>query len=334
MTGEYVFPDEDAALLALLRIKNTEQTWASIAGDVLLEKSASRLLAHTLDPSIPLQEVELYSPGYIQEGLFLDEDSQREIEREYDKACSDLRKWADQGLDFVSILSDRYPQQLASVHDAPPFLFASGILYPQDRGVSVVGSRQCTPAAAAFARDVTHMLVAQNLSVIAGLAEGIDAVAHRTALDDGGRTVACIGTGINLVYPPSHRDLQNEIEQKGLVLSQFYPDTEPTKQTFPLRNAVMSGYGIASIIVEASEYSGTRSQARQAQEQGRPIILHESVVEGTQWAKKYVQNGVPAPGVFVVRTVQDVEECLERILSVYERDIDALMQQMEGMSHG
>ena len=104
------------------------------------------------------------------------------------------------------------------------------------------------------------MLVDNGLTVIAGLAEGIDTFAHTTALESGGRTVAFIGTGICRQYPPSNKDLQHEIEQRGLVFSQFYPDTAPTRKTFPMRNTLMSGYGIATVIVEAHEYSGTESR--------------------------------------------------------------------------
>ena len=93
------------------------------------------------------------------------------------------------------------------------------------------------------------MLVKRGLTVIAGLAKGIDTFAHQTALNDGGRTVAFIGTGIDRQYPTENRGLQQEIEERGLVLSQFWPGSQPTKQSFPMRNALMSGYGVATIML-------------------------------------------------------------------------------------
>lgn len=116
-----------------------------------------------------------------------------------------------------------------------------------------------------------------RLSVIAGLAEGIDTAAHRAALVAGGRTVAFIGTGIDKRYPAANIEIHDEIAHSGLVLSQFYPGAGPTKHTFPMRNVLMSGYGLATIVVEAGEYSGSRIQARTAGEHGRPVILTDSV---------------------------------------------------------
>jgi len=119
--------------------------------------------------------------------------------------------------------------------------------------------------------------------------------------------------------------LQQEIEHKGLVLSQFYPDADPTRQSFPMRNALMSGYGIATVVVEASEHSGTRIQARQAQHHGRPLILHRRGVENTPWGKQYEGK----PGVFVVSTVEDVANALDFINEMNNFDINALVAQMQ-----
>ncbi len=101
-----------------------------------------------------------------------------------------------------------------------------------------------------------------GITVISGLAAGIDTAAHVAALDAGGRTVAVLGTGINRVYPAANRELQERIACEGLVLSQFWPDAAATKKSFPLRNATMSGYGRVTIVGEAGETSGARIQAR------------------------------------------------------------------------
>ena len=328
MSVLHEFSNENASLLTLLRVKDKSETWSSIANDVFIEGSASRLLALIIDPSVHIEQLDLTDTApYMQYCLFDDtrHDGATLIRDEYKKALNTVRAWDSEHLNFLSILDKRFPEQLSTIVDAPPLLFAQGQLLAHDRGVSVVGSRHCTPAGAQFARDVTQRLVQRGLTVIAGLAEGIDTVAHMTALSEGGRTVAFIGTGIKRCYPSSNKNLQQEIARQGLVLSQFLPDAPPTRQSFPMRNALMSGYGLASIIVEANEYSGTRSQARQAQHHGRPVILHRSVVENTQWGKSYIGK----PAVFVADTVDDVERLLDRIIEIYDFNIDDLIRQME-----
>jgi len=116
--------------------------------------------------------------------------------------------------------------------------------------MSVVGSRTASPRGLDIARSIAAGLVDRDITVIAGLASGVDTAAHVTALETGGRTVAVIGTGINRHYPAENSALQDRIATEGLVLSQFWPDAPPTKHTFPMRNTVMSGYGRATIIVE------------------------------------------------------------------------------------
>ena len=157
--------------------------------------------------------------------------------------------------------------------------------------------------------DAARILAERHLSVIAGLAEGIDTVAHRTALDLGARTVAVIGTGINKYYPAANRKLQDQIAETGLVISQFYPDSPPSKASFPMRNGTMSGYGMATIVIEAGEHSGTRIQARRAAEHGRPVILARQVAETTQWGADIARN----PWVFVVGSRQDIEAAVDEI---------------------
>ncbi len=202
----------------------------------------------------------------------------------------------------------------------PPFLFYEGDLRADDDGMSVVGSRAITERGRAFAQATAEFLVSEGLTVIAGLAEGIDTAAHRAALDAGGRTVAFIGTGISRRYPAKNAALQEEIAQRGLVLSQFYPDAPPTKSSFPMRNASMSGYGLATIVIEAGEHSGTRIQARLAGEHGRPVILTSDVVESTQWGRALAA----APHVSVVSNLAEMQDAVRSIRSAPDRLNNAL----------
>ena len=283
--------EESVALLALLALKPGGRTWDQIANEVALTGSAVAVLDEVRQDSATLFD----DPA---------------IEKATADATRALAQWSADGLDFISILSERYPAHLAQVFDAPPFLFARGLVDPTDRGMSVVGSRHCTPEGCAMARDAVRILAEHGLTTIAGLAEGIDTAAHRAALDLGVRTVAVLGTGIRKYAPAANRALQDEIAERGLLLSQFYPDQPPTKQTFPMRNGTMSGYGLATIVVEAGEYSGTRIQARRAADHGRPVIMSAHIAESTTWGRSLAG----APGTWVVRSRSEVEQAVDEVI--------------------
>lgn len=160
------------------------------------------------------------------------------------------------------------------------------------------------------------------MGVISGLAAGIDTAAHTAALGEGGRTVAFIGTGSNFYYPPKNRELQDSIADFGLVLSQFWPESPPQKHTFLMRNALMSGYGLATIVVEAGETSGARAQARMAVAHGRPVILTDTVVERNEWARTLMQR----PGVHRVASLKELGPIVDEIRSEPQRTEQALRQ--------
>ncbi|MDR0945222.1 MAG: DNA-protecting protein DprA [Bifidobacteriaceae bacterium] len=282
--------DEVVALLALLRLRPNRMTWEAIGNQVSLEGSAQAVLSGL---------------GTADGTLFPDPGTLARVTAERAAAESALAKWEADKLTFVTILSDQYPEQLAGVFDAPPLLFYRGDLRPDDRGMSVVGSRKASPEGLALAAEAARILVRNRLTVIAGLAAGIDTAAHRAALDAGGRTVAVLGTGISRYYPAANHELQNAIAETGLLLSQFYPDEPPTRNTFPKRNGTMSGYGLATIIIEAGEYSGARIQARKAAGHGRPLILTEQVAQTTSWGKELAAQR--ETWVRVVSTPDEIE---------------------------
>jgi len=185
--------------------------------------------------------------------------------------------------------------------------------------MSVVGSRDASPRGLSVARSIAAGLVDHGITVIAGLAKGIDSAAHVAAMEAGGRTVAVLGTGINHCYPAENRALQNRIAAEGLVLSQFWPNAPPTKHTFPMRNTVMSGYGCATIVVEAGEHSGARIQARRAVAHGRPVILSDLVVKANKWPAELIDR----PGVYVAGSTAEVMSIVESI-TAGPAEIDAL----------
>lgn len=281
-------PTEHIALLALLTGRPQGLTWQHLTTEVLNAGSAQSVWDSYAPPEL------IPDPGRA-----------AAVER----ARANLRDWRERDLTFLSVLDDAFPRQLRDIHQVPPFLFVAGELVEHDTAVSVVGSRKASARGLNIAASIARALVHHNITVLSGLAEGIDAAAHVAALDEGGRTVAIIGTGIAQHYPKSNRQLQDTIAHEGLVLSQFLPDAPPTRYSFPMRNAVMSGYGIASIIVEASEHSGSRIQARLAVEHGRPVILIDSVVETTAWARDLKDQ----PDVHVASSTSQVIDIIMEI---------------------
>ena len=213
------------------------------------------------------------------------------MERARAEAAADLNDWVAAGYTVTSLLDDAYPVYLAGVHQAPALLFSQGQLIPDDNGVSVVGSRTPTGPERQAAADVANGLVEAGLTVVSGMASGIDTAAHEAALAAGGRTVALIGTGLDHTYPAENRGLRRRIEATGLVASQFFPDMPGSQKTFPMRNVTMSGYGRATIVIAAGEHSGTRHQARTAISHSRGLILTPAVADRTTWGRKLVDDG-------------------------------------------
>jgi DNA processing protein len=289
---------EQAALLVLLR--RAKQGWTAVADDVEATGSALRLLERSAPDQLP---------------LFSDPD---DLSALLEAANADIVAWERDGMSLLTLLDPEYPQQLLTVHQRPPLLFARGRLDPIDaRGVAVVGTRTATERGLRQAADLADGLAARGVPVISGLAAGIDTAAHVAALGAGGRTVAVIGTGLRRAYPKQNTELQRRIGQEGLVLSQFLPDSPPTKTSFPMRNAVMSGYAAATVVVEAAGRSGARMQARLALEHGRPVFLLNTLLEH-DWARDYASR----PGATVVHDADDV---LSRLDALADRSQDELV---------
>jgi DNA processing protein len=220
-----------------------------------------------------------------------------------DPVRSDVREWLARGIRLETVLDAGYPANLREVHDRPPLLFIAGALEPRDdRSIAVVGARRASPEGLRLAASLASDFVRGGYTVVSGLAAGIDRAAHEAALSHGGRTVAVIGTGLlHQSYPLENTGLQREIATRCAVVSQFWPDAPPTPKSFPMRNAVMSGLSRGSVVIEASERSGARVQARLALAHGRPVFLLERLL-GQEWARKLATRA----GVRVVTCAQDV----------------------------
>lgn len=282
---------ETVAVLALMARRDASLPWNRLAGAIEEEGSALALLAR-LENAAPSP---LFVVDDVKVSLDQLEDYVHVLERE--------------GITLVTVLDAAYPVNLRMVHDRPPALFVRGKLDDRDeRSVAVVGTRQATARGIKQAEHIVHGLIQANYVVVSGLAVGIDTAAHTTALAVGGRTVAVIGTGLRHSFPKSSADLQARLGREAAVISQFWPGQEPRRWTFPQRNAVMSGFARATVVVEASHTSGARMQARLALEHGRPVFLLRSLLEHP-WAEAHARR----PGTYVVEEPGEVVEHLDRL---------------------
>lgn len=205
---------------------------------------------------------------------------------------------------FVTQAEDDYPQLLKSLPDAPPLLYIRGTLIPQDsRAIAVVGTRKSS----VYGRDATHMLCSElarnNVTVVSGLALGIDTAAHRAALQGGGRTLAVLGCGIDRIYPNENQKLAEEIDQRGALISEFPIGTPPEGRNFPRRNRVISGLSLGVLVVEAPEKSGAILTANVAAEQGREIFAVPGSIfnASSRGTNRLIQDGAK-----LVLTAKDV----------------------------
>ena len=180
---------------------------------------------------------------------------------------------ASSGAHAVNWHHPEYPPRLKEISDPPPLLYLRGAILPADeRSVAVVGTRRATAygreAAATLAGDLARI----GVTIVSGLARGIDAIAHRAALEAGGRTIAVFGSGIDVVYPAEHTRLAQEIQESGALSSEHALGTRPTARHFPLRNRLISGMSLGTLVVEAPKESGAMWTVRHALEQDREVF--------------------------------------------------------------
>jgi DNA processing protein len=241
--------------------------------------------------------------------MVLDACAPVDYESQIADVIAELEAFEAEGISLLTVLDDAYPGNLRLVYDRPLVLWVRGALCEQDsRSVAVVGTRKASPAGLERARQISRQLVDAGYVVVSGLAAGIDTAAHTAALDAAGRTIAVIGTGLRHAFPKENAPLQGRLGTESAVVSQFEPDQEARRWTFPMRNAVMSGFARATVVVEATYTSGARMQARLALEHGRPVVLMESLLEH-EWARNYAER----PGVLVVADVAEVVDHLDRL---------------------
>jgi DNA processing protein len=216
-------------------------------------------------------------------------------------------------IEVRSALDPTYPTRLKMIPDPPPLLYITGTLTERDElAVAIVGARRATAAGRVMTEELSHDLAALGVTVVSGLARGVDAAAHRGALAAQGRTIAVLGCGIDQTYPPEHERLRRQIEEQGAILSEVPVGAPPHSHHFPRRNRIISGLSMGVIVTEAAINSGSLITARLAAEQGRevfavPGFVKEDTSRGT--------NALIKDGAALIERAQDV--------------IDAIMPQLE-----
>jgi len=199
-----------------------------------------------------------------------------------------------QGIKILTWQDETYPQRLKEIDQPPPVLYIRGEYLPDDLfAVAIVGTRRVTPYGRQITGELASFLAANGITVISGLARGVDAIAHQTALKAGGRTIAVLGSGVNKIYPPEHRALAEQMMERGAILSDYAPGTPPDASNFPPRNRIISGLSLAVVVVEAGETSGALITAEFAAEQGREVFAVPGSILAPQskGTNKLIQNG-------------------------------------------
>jgi len=252
-------------------------------------------------------------PGAVLDHLVASRQTTLRDEREA-IACDGLRERAeravheanDRGIRMLAWSDPDFPAALAAIVDPPLVLWTRGDLRSLDRpAVALVGSRAASPHAVSVAEQLGRDLAASGITVVSGLARGVDSAAHRGALDAPGRTVAVLGSGVDVIYPAEHTALAREIETMGLLVSELVPGTRPLPFFFPLRNRIISGLSRAVVVVEAGEKSGSLITARLALDQGRDVLaVPGNVLSG----RNRGAHGLLRDGAKIVESADDILE--------------------------
>jgi DNA processing protein len=204
-----------------------------------------------------------------------------------------LERLAHRGVSLITWHDPHYPANLRQIHDPPPFLFVQGELQARDAlAVALVGSRNVSAYGLRVTRELAEGLVHYGVTVVSGLARGTDAAAHWAALRAGGRTIATLGSGIDVVYPSEHHALFRSIARQGAVVTELLMGTQPDAENFPNRNRIISGLSLGTIVVEAAEKSGSLITAALAAEQGRDVFAVPGAVSArTRGTHRLIREG-------------------------------------------
>ena len=225
---------------------------------------------------------------------------------ELDKISVYIRR---NGIKYVTYMDESYPTALKFIDNPPFILFYYGNIegLRGSRSVSLVGSRKCSPYGIGVTKFITKDICVNNINVISGMAKGVDSYAHRTALENGGFTCAVLGCGIDIIYPKENKILYHDILERGCIISEFMPGTQPFAFNFPLRNRIISGLSEVVIVVEAGTKSGSLITAGNALDQGKDVIAVPGSIfsDQSQGTNKLIKDGA-----YPFTCIQDIYDLL------------------------
>ncbi len=221
---------------------------------------------------------------------------------------AELARCAEQGITILTDADSAYPRVLREIYDPPGILYVRGEIQPQDAlAIAIVGARHATHYGVSQAERLAGSLARAGITIVSGLARGIDAAAHRGALAAEGRTLAVLGSGLLKMYPPEHRELADEVARHGAVLSEMPPLSPPSSGAFPQRNRLISGLSLGVLVIEASTNSGALITARHAMEQGREVFAVPGRIDSrlSHGCHRLIRDGA--------RLVESVDDVLEEL---------------------
>lgn len=228
--------------------------------------------------------------------------------RDWDLVEAQISRLQAKGAEVLTQDDPRFPPQLKEIPYAPPFLLVRGTLTPEDYlAVALVGTRGASYYGLKTCRRLARALAARGWTVVSGLARGIDTAAHQGALEGGGRTLAVLGCGLDVVYPPENRELYQKIPEQGALISEFPPGTPPEGKNFPIRNRLISGLALGVVVVEAGARSGTAITVQYALDQGREVMAVPGPVDSptSVGPHRLIQQGA--------KLVGEVEDILQEL---------------------
>lgn len=250
--------------------------------------------------SVPLSQLkEVEGIGAVLSERIVKLEPETEVARE-------LKRSEELGVSILTLEDPDYPRLLRMIDSPPPVLYVKGTLLPADGlAVAVVGSRHPTPYGRIMAERLCEDLVAAGLTIVSGMARGIDSVAHQSALKASGRTLAVLGSGLDRIYPPENRELSEKIAAAGALVSEFSLSTPPEPGNFPARNRLISGLALGTVVVEAAQKSGSLITAQHSLEQGREVfaVPGNANSPASAGANRLIQRGAK-----LVTSAEDVIE--------------------------
>lgn len=274
------------------------------------------LVKHFRSPEAVLSAPEKELTDFPEVGPVIASNIKRKVD--WELADEQLELIEKNQVQILTFRDEAYPENLKSIYDPPPFLFIKGEIKKEDKNaIAIVGCRAASPYGKQIAEKIGRELAKRGITIVSGLAWGIDSIGHLSALEENSRTIAVFGSGLDVIYPPENRKLAERIILNGVILSEFFLGTKPEKQNFPRRNRLISGLSLGVVIIEAGAKSGALLTACHALEQNREVFA----VPGNIGAKTSEgTNQLIKQGAKLVTSVEDILEELNLFAKTQDKE--------------